>query len=226
MEDLKLLTEQLGITFNNPALLEQALVHRSYLNEHELTMGHNERLEFLGDAVLELIVSNFLYQQFPDKPEGDLTAIRAALVRRETLRDVAEELEFHKFIKLSKGEAKSAANQAAILSNAVEAVIGAIYLDLGLPAAEKFIQQFIIPKTDTIMASQTYIDAKSHLQELTQEKEGITPIYKVTNESGPDHNKIFEVAVFIGNKELARGTGNSKQAAETDAAAHALIRYE
>ena len=201
-------------------------MHRSYLNEHELTMGHNERLEFLGDAVLELIVSNFLYQQFPDKPEGDLTAIRAALVRRETLRDVAEELEFHKFIKLSKGEAKSAANQAAILSNAVEAVIGAIYLDLGLTAAEKFIQQFIIPKTEAIMASQTYIDAKSHLQELTQEKEGITPIYKVTNESGPDHNKIFEVAVFIGNKELARGTGNSKQAAETDAAAHALIRYE
>ena len=162
------LISKLGLELNNPALLEQAFVHRSYLNEHELTMGHNERLEFLGDAVLELIVSNFLYQQFPDKPEGDLTAIRAALVRRETLRDVAEELEFHKFIKLSKGEAKSAANQAAILSNAVEAVIGAIYLDLGLPAAEKFIQQFIIPKTDTIMASQTYIDAKSHLQELTQ----------------------------------------------------------
>jgi len=225
MEDLQKLREKLDITFNNPDLLEQAFVHRSYLNEHAFPLGHNERLEFLGDAVLELIVSNYLYKKLPDKPEGELTAIRAALVRRETLKEVADELEFHKYLKLSRGEAKSAANQAAILSNTVESLIGAIYLDQGVPAAEKFINQYLIPKTDAIIAANSYIDAKSHLQELAQEKEGFTPIYQVVSESGPDHNKIFEVAVMIGKKEWGRGTGNSKQTAEMSAASDALLRY-
>jgi len=220
------LTQKLGLNFKNPAFLEQAFVHRSYLNEHDFPLGNNERLEFLGDAVLELIVSEYLYKKLPDKPEGELTAIRAALVRRETLHEVATELEFHKYLKLSRGEAKSAANQAAILSNTVEAVIGAIYLDQGIPAAAQFIQQHLIPKTDPIIQANAYIDAKSHLQELAQEKEGLTPTYQVTNESGPDHNKTFEVAVFIGGKEWGRGTGNSKQSAETAAAADALGHYE
>lgn len=225
MEDLQKLEQQLGIKFKKPALLEQAFIHRSYLNEHQSLLGHNERLEFLGDAVLELIVSKYLYKQLPDKPEGELTAVRAALVRRETLKEIADELEFHKYLKLSRGEAKSAANQAAILANTVEAVIGAIFLDQGIPAAEKFINQFVIPKTSAILQSQTYIDAKSHLQEIAQEKDRLTPTYQVVSESGPDHNKIFEVAALIGDREWGRGTGNSKQSAETAAATDALTKY-
>lgn len=226
MEDLQQLQKKLGIKFNNPDLLEQAFIHRSYLNEHQSPLGHNERLEFLGDAVLELIVTEYLYQKFTDKPEGELTALRAALVRRETLKEIADELEFHKYLKLSRGEAKSATNQIAILANTVEAVIGAIFLDQGIPAAEKFIHQFMLPKTAEIINSQTYIDAKSHLQEIAQEKESYTPTYKVISESGPDHNKTFEVAVFIGNKEWGRGTGNSKQTAEMAAASNALEKYK
>ncbi|MFA5967018.1 MAG: ribonuclease III [Patescibacteria group bacterium] len=225
MEALQQLQEKLGIKFTDSKLLEQAFIHRSYLNEHSFPLGHNERLEFLGDAVLELIVSNYLYKTFPEKPEGELTAIRAALVRRETLKEVADELEFHKYLKLSRGEAKSVINQAAILSNTVESVIGAIYLDQGITWAEKFIQQYLIPKTHPIVAAQSYVDAKSHLQELAQEKDSFTPTYQVVNESGPDHNKIFEVAVLIGKKEWGRGTGNSKQTAEMAAAADALTKY-
>jgi len=225
MEYLEKIEQRIGVKFNDSGLLEQAFVHRSYLNEHKFPLGHNERLEFLGDAVLELIVSEDLYKQLPDKPEGELTAVRAALVRRETLKEIADELEFHKYLKLSRGEAKSAANQAAILANAVEAVIGAIFLDQGIPAAEKFVKQFVLPKTAEIIKSQAYIDAKSHLQEISQEKDSLTPIYKVVNESGPDHNKVFEVAVFIGSKEWGRGAGNSKQTAEMAAASDALQRY-
>ena len=225
MEDLQQLQEKLGINFDNPDLLQQAFVHRSYLNEHKFAPGHNERLEFLGDAVLELIVTNYLYQKFTNKPEGELTALRAALVRRETLKDVADELEFHKYLKVSKGEAKNAKDQAAMLSNTVEAFIGALYLDQGLDGVKKFIEAHLLPKTDAILQSEAYIDAKSHLQELAQEKEGITPTYQVISESGPDHNKIFEVAVYLNGRELARGTGNSKQVAETDAATHALENY-
>lgn len=219
------LIKKIGLEFKNPALLEQAFVHRSYLNEHDFPLGHNERLEFLGDAVLELIVSEYLYKKLPDKPEGELTAIRAALVRRETLQEVADELEFHKYLKLSRGEAKSAANQAAILANTVEALIGAIYLDQGTKAAEKFIAKYLIPKTDSIIEKQAYIDAKSHFQEIAQEKDSLTPTYQVISESGPDHNKTFEVAVFIGDREWGRGTGNSKQTAEMAAASDALQRY-
>ncbi|MFH0912357.1 MAG: ribonuclease III [Patescibacteria group bacterium] len=225
MDDLQKLQEQLDIKFNHPKLLEQAFIHRSYLNEHKFPLGHNERLEFLGDAVLELIVSEHLYKEFPDKPEGELTAIRAALVRRETLQAVAEELGFYKYMKLSRGEAKSVTNQAAILANTVEAVIGAIFLDQGIPGAEKFIQKCIISKTAEIIKSQTYIDAKSHFQELAQDKDGLTPTYQVVSESGPDHNKTFEVAVLIGEREWGRGTGNSKQTAETAAATDALQKY-
>ena len=225
MENLQQLQKKLGINFNNLDLLQQAFVHRSYLNEHQFAPGHNERLEFLGDAVLELIVTEYLFDKFSDKPEGELTALRAALVRRETLKEMADELEFHKYLKVSKGEAKNAKDQAAMLSNTIEAFIGATFLDQGLEVVRKFITEHLLPKTDIILQSQAYIDAKSHLQELAQDKESITPTYKVISESGPDHNKIFEVAVYLGSHELAKGTGNSKQAAETDAAAHALENY-
>ncbi|MFH1088532.1 MAG: ribonuclease III [Patescibacteria group bacterium] len=225
MEDLQQLQKKLNVKFDNPGLLQQAFVHRSYLNEHSFTPGHNERLEFLGDAVLELIVTEYLYAKFPDKPEGELTALRAALVRRETLKEVADELEFHKYLLLSKGEAKNAKDQAALLSNTVEAFIGALFLDQDLTVVRKFIDTYLLFKTDTILQSQAYIDDKSHLQELAQDKEGITPTYQVISENGPDHNKIFKVAVYLNGRELARGTGNSKQAAETDAAANALKTY-
>ena len=225
MEDSKEIENHLGIKFNNPELLEQAFIHRSYLNEHEFPLGHNERLEFLGDAVLEIIVSEYLYIKYPEKPEGELTALRAALVRRETLYDIANQLEFYKYLKLSKGETKNAANQIAILADTVEALIGAIYLDLGITVVKKFIEQHIILKIDQIIQTQTYIDAKSRLQELAQEKDGVTPIYKVADASGPDHNKTFKIAVFIGDKEWGRGNGNSKQAAEMAAATDALEKY-
>jgi len=222
MEDLKQLEEKLNISFKNKELLEQAFVHRSYLNEFDFPLGHNEKLEFLGDAVLELITTDYLYHELPDKAEGELTAIRAALVKRETLTEVATELDFYKYLKLSKGEAKTASNQATILSNTVEAFIGALYLDSGYEPAKQFITATIFPKLDAIIKSNLYIDSKSQLQEIIQEKSSITPHYEVINETGPDHDKHFEVAVYAGDKKLAQGSGNSKQAAQIDAATNAL----
>ncbi|OGB74021.1 ribonuclease III [candidate division Kazan bacterium RBG_13_50_9] len=225
MSDLEQLENKLKIHFTNKLLLEQAFVHRSYLNENEFSPGHNERLEFLGDAVLEMIVTKYLYQKLPDKSEGELTALRSALVRRETLAEIASELDFHNYLKLSRGEAKTAANQPAILANTVEAFIGALFLDAGITAARKFLSKHLLPKLDAIIAAHRHIDAKSHFQELVQEREGLTPTYQVAKESGPDHDKTFEVIVLIGGKEVARGTGNSKQAAEMDAATTALAEY-
>jgi len=222
MDDLQILETKLKTKFKNKDLLQQAFIHRSYLNENDFYLGHNERLEFLGDAVLELIVTDYLYRKFPNKKEGELTALRSALVRRGTLAQVAEELKFHKYLKLSKGEAKTVNNQAAILSNTVEAFIGALYLDSGLESDKKFIEIYLLPKLDSIIASNLYIDAKSHLQEIMQERENATPTYKVIEESGPDHNKNFIVAVYVDDKELAQGNGNSKQAAQVDAATKAL----
>jgi len=222
MSDLKELKDKLKIKFNNQQLLEQAFVHRSYLNENDFSLGHNEKLEFLGDAVLELITTDYLYNKFKDKNEGELTALRASLVKKETLTQIAEELEFYKYLKLSKGESKTVNNQAAILANTVEALIGAIYLDTGPEIAKQFITAHLFPKLDHIIKSSAYIDAKSQLQEIIQEKSGITPHYKVIQESGPDHNKKFVVAVYTADKELAQGEGNSKQTAETNAATKAI----
>ncbi len=222
MSDLKELEKKLDIAFDNKELLEQAFVHRSYLNENDFSLGHNEKLEFLGDAVLELITTDYLYNKFTDKAEGELTALRASLVKRETLTEIAEDLELYKYLKLSKGESKTVNNQAAILANTVEALIGAIYLDTGIDIAKTFIATHIFPKLDSIIKSNAYIDAKSQLQEITQEKSGITPHYKVLKESGPDHNKKFIVGAYMGDIELAQGEGASKQAAETNAAAKAI----
>lgn len=226
MDDLQTLETKLKIKFKNKDLLQQAFIHRSYLNENDFHLGHNEKLEFLGDAVLELIVTDYLYQKFPNKNEGELTALRSALVKRETLAQVAEELKFHKYLKLSKGEAKTVNNQVAILSNTVEAFLGSLYLDTGIESVKKFIDQYLLTKLEPIIQSNSYIDAKSHLQEIMQEQESITPTYKVIEESGPDHNKNFIVAVYIDDKELAQGSGNSKQSAQVDAATKALKSIE
>lgn len=225
MTPLSTLEKQLGIKFNKPLLLEQAFVHRSYLNENEFEPGHNERLEFLGDAVLELVVTEYLYHKFTNKPEGELTALRSALVKKETLKQIADELKLYQYLKLSKGEAKSVNNQITILANVVESLVGAIFLDGGIKPAKEFLSAHLLPKLDVIVANQDYLDAKSQFQEIAQERDSITPIYKVVSESGPDHNKMFEIAVCLGDREIARGTGPSKQAAEMSAAEAALEQY-
>jgi ribonuclease-3 len=214
----------IGVTFKNKELLKQAFTHRSYLNEHrEEATEHNERLEFLGDAVLELIVTRFLYDEYPDKPEGDLTAFRAALVNAVTLSEVASEIGMNDYLLLSKGEAKDTGRARAILlANAIEALIGAIYLDQGYEEAEKFIDKQLFPKMDEIMKNKLWRDPKSTLQEKVQEVEGATPYYEVIKETGPDHDKQFVVGVYAKEKLMAEGSGKSKQEAEQQAARNAL----
>ena len=225
MTPLSTLEKQINIKFKKPILLEQAFVHRSYLNENDFEPGHNERLEFLGDAVLELVVTEYLYHKFTNKPEGELTALRSALVKKETLKQISDELKLYQYLKLSKGETKSINNQTTILANVVEALVGAIFLDGGIKPAKEFLSTYLLPKLEIIISNQAYLDAKSQFQEIAQEKDGITPIYKVVSESGPDHRKMFEVAVCLGDKKIARGTGLSKQAAEMAAAESALEKY-
>jgi ribonuclease-3 len=220
--------EVLGITFTDESLIKTACTHRSYLNEHRSTVSeHNERLEFLGDAVLELVVTDYLYKKYPKKPEGELTSWRAALVKTESLAELCEKLELGQFLLMSRGEAKSGGRtRLALQANMIEAIIGAIYLDQNYAAAEKFIQTQIISKLPQILKSGTHIDAKSRFQEISQEREGITPHYEVTSESGPDHDKVFEMAVYLGKKKWGTGSGNSKQAAQQSAATEALKKYE
>ena len=213
----------LGVTFNQPDILLTAFTHRSYVNEHRKTVTeHNERLEFLGDAVLELVVTDFLYRTYPN-PEGDLTNWRSALVKTESLATVAETLGISVFFKLSRGEAKGNARSHALISaNATEAVIGAVYLDLGYDAANDFITDHIISRLPDILASGAWMDPKSKFQELAQEQFGLTPNYKVLEEAGPDHDKVFTIGVYVGDKIFGRGNGSSKQAAQQEAASLAL----
>ena len=213
----------LGLTFKNQALILEALTHRSYLNENKTAGNHNERLEFLGDAVLELATTNFLFNKFPSKPEGDLTAFRAALVNTYSLADTAEELGMNDMLLLSKGEAKDTGRaRQIILANAFEALLGALYLDQGFEAVEAFLTKNLYPKIDDIIAKRAYQDAKSQFQESAQDKRSTTPTYKTLSEVGPDHDRVFTVGVFLGNEEMARGDGKSKQEAE-QAAAQAAI---
>ncbi len=214
----------IGLQFKSPELLRQAFTHRSYLNEHrEEEVEHNERLEFLGDAVLELVVTHYLYVQYPERPEGDLTAFRAALVNAVTLANVAAEIGMNDHLLLSRGEAKDTGRARSILlANAIEALIGAIYLDQGYDAAEKFIERHLFPKMDEIMKNKLWRDPKSTLQEKVQDVEGATPYYSVIKESGPDHDKQFIVGVYVKDMLLAQGGGKSKQEAEQDAARNAL----
>jgi ribonuclease III len=222
--DFHPLEERLGHTFRDRSLLLQALTHRSYLNEHEdFPYAHNERLEFLGDAVLELVVTEHLYRQYAN-PEGDLTNWRAALVNAKTLAGIANNLHFEEFLLLSKGEARDKDSKARmyILANAIEAIIGAIYLDSGTKAAEKFVTQHILSHLPKILELELYVDAKSKFQETAQEMLGVTPTYKVLEEKGPDHQKEFTVGVFLDKEMVAVGRGSSKQEAQVAAADAAL----
>ncbi len=213
-----------NIIFKNKDILKQAFIHRSYINENPRTnLHHNERLEFLGDAVLELVVTDFLYSKYKNHNEGDLTAYRSALVNAVTLSEVANELSFNDLIMLSKGEAKDLSRaRSSILADAYEAYVGAIYLDLGYEQARNFIEKTVLIKTEEIIKKGAYKDAKSFVQEKSQEKFGITPSYKILSEEGPDHDKIFTVAICFGNDVIAEGTGKSKQEAETSAAKNAI----
>lgn len=223
-KDFNTFQTDLGLQFNDPELLRQAFTHRSYLNEHRgEVLGHNERLEFLGDAVLELISTHFLYEKYPEKNEGDLTAYRASLVNAVTCAEVANEIGMNDFLLLSRGEAKDTGRARNILlANAFEALVGAIYLDLGYDAARDFIGKYLFPKIDEIVRQKLWQDAKSALQEKAQETEGTTPHYAVIKETGPDHDKHFIVGVYIKDTLLAQGDGKSKQEAEQSAAREAL----
>jgi len=224
MPDFSTFAKKHSLAFNDLNLLIEALTHRSYLNEHrEYEGSHNERLEFLGDAVLELATTDFLFKKFPTKPEGELTAYRAALVNTVSLAESAQALGINNYLLLSKGEAKDTGRaRDVILADAFEAIIGAIYLDSGYASAEAFIAGHIFSKIDDVITRRSYQDAKSRFQEAAQEKRGVTPAYETLSEVGPDHNKRFTVGVFIGTSEIARGEGNSKQEAEQVAAQNAL----
>ncbi len=224
MKDFKEFADSIGVTFNDESLLQQAFTHRSYLNEHRGEVrGHNERLEFLGDAVLELATTHFLFEKFPEKPEGELTAYRAALVNAVTLSDIALALGMNDHLLLSKGESKDTGRARAILlANAIEALIGAIYIDQGYDAARHFIATYILPKIDDVVAKRLWQDAKSTFQEKAQEHESVTPTYAVLREVGPDHDKRFVVGVYLRDGIVAQGEGRSKQEAEQDAARAAL----
>jgi ribonuclease-3 len=223
MSDIAKHAARLGLTFTNLDLLAEALTHRSYLNENKDARAHNERLEFLGDAVLELAVTHFLFNRFPDKPEGDLTAFRASLVNTFSLADTAELLGLNDMLLLSKGESKDTGRaRQIILANAFEAVLGAIYLDQGFTAAEAFVAEHLYPKIDTVIETRAWQDAKSRFQEVAQDKKGVTPVYKTLAEVGPDHDKKFTVGAFLNTDEIARGDGKSKQEAEQAAAQKAL----
>ncbi|MCI0532913.1 ribonuclease III [bacterium] len=219
-KDCSLFAEKIGIQFHTIDLLKQAFTHRSYLNENpHFGLPHNERLEFLGDAVLELVVTKFLFQKYPDKTEGDLTSIRAALVNTSSISAVASELGMNDYLLLSKGEARDIGRaRTYILANTFESVVGAIYLDLGFEAVEAFITRHLLPHTENIVKKRLWQDAKSFFQERAQEKANITPQYRVLRESGPDHDKFFESGVFLGDDLVAKGEGKSKQEAEQNAA--------
>lgn len=222
-KNIHYLEEKIEVKFKNLDLLRMAVTHRSYLNENRnYKLDHNERLEFLGDAVLELVVTEYLYQNFPE-PEGVLTNWRAALVNRDMLAKISRNLDVESFLLMSRGEAKDTGRaRDYLLANALEAIIGAIYLDRGYEEAKKFIEKNILICLEEVIKSKLYIDPKSNFQEEAQARVGITPSYRVLSESGPDHNKRFVVAVYLGDEEVAQGEGASKQQAQREAAKNAL----
>ena len=220
------LAEKIGVKFNNLDFLRQALTHRSYLNEHrEYKLDHNERLEFLGDAVLELVVTEYLYNNFSN-PEGELTNWRAALVNGEMLSKISGKLGVEEHLLMSRGEAKDTGKaRQYLLANAFESITGAIYLDQGrdgYEAAKKFILKNVVVELADIIENKTYVDPKSRFQEIAQEKIGVTPMYRVLNESGPDHDRSFTVGIFLGEEMVAEGEGSSKQEAQRNAAVKGL----
>jgi len=222
--DFSTFETKIGYAFKDKRLIEAAFTHRSYLNENRAPgREHNERLEFLGDAVLELVATEFLFGKYPDKPEGDLTAYRAALVNTVSISDAATKLGMNEYLLLSRGESKDTGRaRGIILANAFEALIGALYLDDGYATARDFIDKHILYKADEIVEKRLWQDPKSRLQEIAQDKMGVTPTYELVNQVGPDHDKRFMIAVFLGGTKAAMGEGRSKQEAEQDAAQKAL----
>lgn len=222
------LQEKLNVHFDNIELLKNALIHRSYLNEvsNKNNMAHNERLEYLGDAVLELIITEFLFHTYPDFKEGELTSFRAATVRTSSLAETAQQLQLGNYLYLSKGEERTGGRERPyILANTFEALLGAIFLDQGLDTAKDFLNRVLIPKIDQIVTNRLDIDSKSKFQELAQEYYGITPVYELISEKGPDHAKEFIMAVKIGSKTFGQGRGHNKQEAESSAALEALNNW-
>lgn len=219
--------ENIGFEFDNIQLLITALTHRSYVNEHKKSVSeHNERLEFLGDAVLELAVTDYLFNNFSE-PEGILTSWRSSLVRTESIGEAGDKLGYEPLLRMSRGEKNGSLRaRQQILANAFEAVIGAIYLERGYKDAEEFIKKHILSKLDDILATGSWRDPKSHLQEVSQRIDNHTPIYRVLSEVGPDHDKIFTLGVYVGDKLMGKGSGPSKQYAQQEAARAALIAYE
>jgi len=216
----------LGITFRNRDLFLESITHRSYLNENP-TWGHNhnERMEFLGDAVLELCITESLYKKYQKYPEGKLTLLRASLVNYQILAKIASELELEGCLLMSRGEAKDKGKaREVILANAIEAVVGALYLDQGLLACQEFADKFIIPRVEGIVQNESYKDSKSRLQEIVQEKMRVTPSYRVLSEDGPAHARTFEMGVYVGEALMGKGSGTSKQEAEVEAAKDAIKR--
>ncbi len=224
--DFNAFANGIGYPFNNIDILREAFTHRSYLNEHRgISWFHNERLEFLGDAVLELVITEYLYNKYPKENEGRLTAYRSALVNTNSISDAASELKMGDYLLLSKGEARDTGRaRLAILANTFEAVAGAIFLDQGFDAAKNFIKAILVPKLDEIITNRSWQDAKSNFQEQSQEHVAITPRYTTIREIGPDHEKIFEIGVYLGDELIATGQGKSKQDAEQLAAKAALER--
>jgi ribonuclease-3 len=218
------LKKKLGLKISNPQLFTEAFTHKSYVNENRHSKrNHNERLEFLGDAVLELVTTEFLFHHFPHKEEGELTAFRSALVRGEHLAEVAIELDLGDYLFVSHGEEKSGGREKHyILANTFEALIGAIYLDEGYKKVRKVLDQVLLPRIETILSEQLYKDAKSLFQEIAQEKRSTTPHFELITEEGPDHNKVFVMGAYLKEELVGKGEGSSKQKAETEAAKEAL----
>ncbi len=223
MKKISEFQKKININFNNLNLLKEAFLHKSYINENKnIKLSHNERLEFLGDAVLELVVTEHLYKQYKEKTEGEMTAIRSALVNTESLTEVAKYLGMEEYMTFSKGEEKFSKGKDHSLANAVEAVIGAIYIDLGYKTAQYFISQYFLKNTNNIIKNKTYRDPKSYFQEKAQEKYKFTPMYRIISEEGKDHDKIFVSELLIGDRRVTTGKGTSKQKAEIDAAKNGL----
>lgn len=222
MKDFSLLEQKIGITFKDKSMLDHAFVHRSYLNEND-DKESNERLEFLGDAVLELVVTDHLFRTFPALDEGVLTSYRSAIVRGSNLALIAKELGLGEYLYLSRGEENSGGREKHyILANTVEALVGAIYLDQGLDVSTKFVHKWIIVTLDNIISEGLYLDAKTHFQEKAQELLSITPHYKVLKEEGPDHDKVFSVGAYLNDEKAGEGEGANKQEAEQSAARAAI----
>lgn len=224
IKNFEQLEKKIGVEFKDKSLLAQAFTHRSYLNENrDSKLSHNERLEFLGDAVVELAVTEYLYKKYPDNPEGELTSFRSALVNFTTLSDVAGKLGFNDYLLLSRGEMKDTGRaRTYILANTFESFVGALYLDQGYAAAEKFVADQVFHLIEPIVKKGDWIDAKSRFQETAQDKIGITPTYKTMKETGPDHDKSFTVGLYLGKDLVVSGEGQSKQDAEQNAARKAL----